>query len=335
MGWKGALRSVNAELKRQGRAADKARRQREREAMRRSKELAKQAADQQKRDELLRARIEVERFELTLQVLNSVHQDCSDPIDWLTVAGTRGPSAPERSTERESAARSALEEYEPGFFDKLFGKAKMTQEALEADIELAIQADEAEHKEAMQNHQTSLEDHAALLDLARRVLKKQPKAYLEVLEEMGPFTELSELGGQIRFGIDPDRPELLNAEVEVRQADVVPTEIKVLTKRGKVSTKPMPKGRGHEIYQDYVCGAALRIAREGFALLPIEQAVVTITTPWVNPKTGHESPAPILRVHMDRKTTESLRFDQLDPSAAMANFQHAMKFLKTKGMQPL
>ena len=37
----------------------------------------------------------------------------------------------------------------------------------------------------------------------------------------------------------------------------------------------MPKGRFHEIYQDYLCGCLLRVAREVFALFPVDTVLVT------------------------------------------------------------
>lgn len=38
----------------------------------------------------------------------------------------------------------------------------------------------------------------------------------------------------------------------------------------KLSVKAMPKGRFHEVYQDYACGCCLRIGREVLALLPVD-----------------------------------------------------------------
>ena len=95
----------------------------------------------------------------------------------------------------------------------------------------------------------------------------------------------------------------------------------------------MPKTKFYEIYQDYVCGCVLRIARELFALLPIEMTVITANGKAVNTKTGYLEDQPILSVAIPRETLSGLNFNLLDPSDSMANFVHMMKFMKTKGFQ--
>ena len=83
--------------------------------------------------------------------------------------------------------------------------------------------------------------------------------------------------------------------------------------------------------QDYVCGSVLRIARELFALLPVEMILVTVMGTLLNTQTGYMEEQPILSVAMPRKTLENLNFDMLDPSDCMANFVHRMNFKKTTG----
>ena len=93
----------------------------------------------------------------------------------------------------------------------------------------------------------------------------------------------------------------------------------------------MPKTRFYELYQDYVCGCVLRVARELFALLPIETSIITAVTPLLNSKTGHMEDQEILSAVIPRKTTEVLDFRYLDPSDSLENFVHNMNFRKTKG----
>jgi len=97
----------------------------------------------------------------------------------------------------------------------------------------------------------------------------------------------------------------------------------------------MPKTKYYELYQDYVCGAVLRVARELFALFPIEMIIVTAVAELLNTKTGHLEIQPILSVVIPRETINKLNFELIDPSDSMGNFLHQMKFLKTKGFQPV
>ena len=110
---------------------------------------------------------------------------------------------------------------------------------------------------------------------------------------------------------------------------------KTLTKSNKVSIKPMPKNRFYEIYQDYVCGCSLRVARELFALLPIEMVTVNAVGSLLNKQTGHLEDTPILSVAIPRKTLDMLNFENLDPSDSLNNFVHNMDFKSGKGFGPV
>jgi hypothetical protein len=84
----------------------------------------------------------------------------------------------------------------------------------------------------------------------------------------------------------------------------------------------MPKARFHEIYQDYVCGCVLRLAREMFALLPVDIVMLTATVDGIDSSTGHAAELPVLCVAVPRSEIEHLDFERLDPSDAVENFQH-------------
>jgi hypothetical protein len=88
----------------------------------------------------------------------------------------------------------------------------------------------------------------------------------------------------------------------------------------------MPKGRFHEIYEDYVCGCVLRVARELFALFPVDTVLVTAAVQSIDSSTGRSKEIPVLSVSMLRATISGLDFGQLDPSDAIENFQHRGDF---------
>ena len=129
--------------------------------------------------------------------------------------------------------------------------------------------------------------------------------------------------------------KLVEATLFVKSEEVIPDKSVSLLKSGKISIKPLSKNYFFALYQDYICGGVLRVARELFALLPIEMAIITAVGEILNTKTGHKEEKPILSVVIPRKTIEQLNFDSLDPSDAMDNFVHNMKFLSTKGFQPV
>ena len=137
------------------------------------------------------------------------------------------------------------------------------------------------------------------------------------------------------YGIKVDNKTMLTATLNVNGENVIPTEIRSLTKSGKLSIKPMPKNKFYEIYQDYVCGSALRIARELFALLPVDMIIVNAIGSLLNKQTGHLEDTPILSIAIPRKTFDMLNFENLDPSDSLNNFVHNMDFKKGKGFGPV
>lgn len=156
--------------------------------------------------------------------------------------------------------------------------------------------------------------------LAKRVLDGDPSGYGEALSEVSSFGELATLGYSIAFRVE--NRWTIECELSVRGRDVIPREVKSLTASGKVGSKAMPKARFHEVYQDYVCGCVLRVAREVFALLPVRMVIVTATVSSVDASTGNDVEIPVLSVAMPRDVIERLDFDRLDPSDSMENFIH-------------
>jgi hypothetical protein len=132
------------------------------------------------------------------------------------------------------------------------------------------------------------------------------------------LAELSDLGSSIYFTVH--HAKLLECVLSVSTRRIIPTEAKSLTASGKISVKAMPKARFHEIYQDYMCGCVLRVAREVLALLPIETVLITVLVNAPDRRTGREGEQPILSVAIPRATVARLDFDTLDPSDAMGNF---------------
>lgn len=277
---------------------------------------------QQKMAALEQARYEVEVFENRIDVLTSVHKECGPVWDWETIARSTPPFAfGSEVGPREALATAALQAYTPGFFDKLFRRVEKKRAGLEADIETARLQDQKEY-----------EDWKELYDTAGKIVQGDVQTYIDVINTLSPFEDIAALGSTFEIKVRKDRAEVT---LKVHSHDVLPAESKSLTKTGKLSTKPMPKTRYFELYQDYVCSCVLRFAREMFALLPLENVYVHAVGDNLNSATGQEEETTILSVQFPRATLESLNFDYIDCSDSMSNFVHNMKFKKTKGFEPV
>ncbi len=185
----------------------------------------------------------------------------------------------------------------------------------------------------MQAYETRLQEYNDQKELAEQVLTRDPEAMLEVISARNPFTAISGLGSAIDFTIVHGRR--VAADLAVHGESIIPKETVSLLKSGRASVKQMPKAQYYRLYQDYVCSAALRVARELFALLPIEDVVITALDKIVSSKTGHLEEQPILSVLIPRDTIAQLNLDVLDPSDSMQNFLHRMDFRQTTGFRPV
>ena len=168
-----------------------------------------------------------------------------------------------------------------------------------------------------------------LSSLQEKVVSGDIDAYYEVVETLEPFDDLLAFGSE--FEIGTDNPTYIVAEFNVKQEDVIPETQVTLTASGKVSEKPMTKTMYNELLQDYVCSVSLRLARDLFAILPVEKVVIHVVDDMVNAATGHKDEYTLLSVIFDRDTFEGLNLEAVDPSECFINFEHNMKFAKTKG----
>ncbi len=325
---KGFLRSANASQRRY-----------ERESKHKQRELERQQNQFEKMQEFERATYEVAVYENLIDVLTSVHKDVGPTWDWQHILdSTARPSEPNRVnfTIWEQSARERLNNYKPSIVEKTFRKPQAKIASLEADIAKAVSKDEAEYQQAYQEYQDEYEQWKNTKDLAERIIARDVNAYLEAISEIAPFQEIPEIGAGLNFSIDDELNDLLmEVDLRVRDESTIPKEVKSLLKSGKLSTKVMPKTKYFALYQDYICGCVLRVARELFVLLPLEIVIVTAIGNVLNTKTGHIEEKPILSIAIPRATLNSLNFDSLDPSDSMSNFIHKMSFKPTAGFSAI
>jgi hypothetical protein len=295
MGWKGALRSIQSEIRRA-----------EREAQRRQRELEKQQRALERMEALERASYEFELFQNRIALLMSVHQECGPAWDWEALASRAEPRPPDPRQDHERAARLGLENYRPSVFDKVLRRVEKRRQVLRTAIDSGKRADEEDHKRASQEFEARHEDWRKMTSLAERVLAGDGSAYREAIEETEPFSDISSLGSELLF--QTHGPRVIEAILLVHDESAIPRQKKSLLKSGKLSEKDMPKGEFWAYYQDYVCGCALRIARELTALLPVEFVVVHAVSELVNTQTGHLEKQAILSVAIPRTTLQRLNF---------------------------
>ncbi len=184
-----------------------------------------------------------------------------------------------------------------------------------------------------QRNKTTIEKSEILSLLAERVVSGDIDSYLYLIDEMKPFDDLLEYGSDFEVGTDD--PDCMYVEFHVMSDRVIPETELSLTQTGRMSEKALSKTARYDLMQDYICSAAIRIARDLLALLPVSRVVIHAVDDMLNTSTGHKEEVAVLAVVIDRDTLDSLNLDYVDPSDALNNFRCNMKFVKTQGLKPV
>lgn len=137
-------------------------------------------------------------------------------------------------------------------------------------------------------------------NVARDILSGDIDTYLKVIGDINPLNDLLAYGGGFEFGTDSP----LKMEVEFQ-----------------VKLDNLYIERTASLFHDYVCSISIRIARDMFALLPIQNVVVH----------GEDNGKTILSVCFDKRTMNTLKFNFIDPSETVERFIHNMDYTSGHG----
>ncbi|MFS0781775.1 DUF4236 domain-containing protein [Bacillus sp. 1P06AnD] len=257
--------------------------------------------------------LQAEEYENKIDRMLSLHKEADDPVQWEDMVHSSSPAA----IYKEKAVRT-YKEFKPSLFNKLLSNGDAKREKLRLAIADAEKKDESIYKDWLET-----------VDFAKRIIEGDLDAYVEAIEIMRPLDDIIEFGSGFEcIAIDSDN---MVVEFDVHSDTIVPKEQLSLTKTGKLSVKAMPKGKYYDYQQDYVCSCILRIARDLFALLPLQTIVINANDTIRDSSTGHLKTICILSVSIEKGRLNTLNFEHIDCSDSMANFPHHMAFKKWSG----
>ncbi|MBQ4271505.1 MAG: DUF4236 domain-containing protein [Clostridiales bacterium] len=173
----------------------------------------------------------------------------------------------------------------------------------------------------------------SLQEFSQRVMDGDIDSYFEIIDEVKPFDDLLEFGSNFQVGTD--RADYLEVEFAVKSEEIIPVKTLSLTATGKLSEKDIGKTAYYDLMQDYVCSTVIRVARDAFALLPVDTVIVHAVDKVLNTATGYEEELTLVSVKFDRAKLMSLNMSMIDPSDAIGGFENHMKFKKTAGFDPV
>ena len=274
-------------------------------------------------DQVVSGSTEIEEYEDLIHLITTIHVVPVQSFDWALVYEESPPFSKDSTGPNEQSALEKLNTYKPSLLDKLFSRTEARKRILTEEIPAAKLVD-----------QGLINDWNRRTQLAKQVLSYEKQALINALRELTPFQNLLQLGSMVS-AYATEESHILNVEFNVNEKAVIPYETKSLTKTGKVSTRKMGIGRRNELLYMYVTGGALEIAKESFAVLPIDSLFVHCIDTRLNLATGIKEENVLLSVLFTRDQLDEIQYEFIDPGEAIQSFLHHMKFLKTKGFQPV
>ena len=220
--------------------------------------------------------------------------------------------------------------------EELIAQSKATLEEFAAGIEalksVHKQSDGYIDWEAVANGAVSGQIKE-LQPFAQSVLAGDIDAYFKVIEQVGPFDDLLEYGSGFEVGTDD--PRMMEIEFQVKSDDIIPTQYPDMKASGEIVMKDFSKTAYYELVQDYVSSTMLRVARDTFALLPVQQVIIHAVDKVLNPATGNDEEVTIASAKIKRDAMATLNFERIDPSDCLESFESNVKFKKTTGYSPV
>ena len=238
-----------------------------------------------------------------------------------------GKAAPAKAAKAAPAA--------PAVNEELIAKSKAQVEEFAAGIEalksVHKQSDGYIDWEAVANG--AVGQYKELQPFAQSVLAGDIDAYFKVIAEVGPFDDLLEYGSGFEVGTDD--PKMLEIEFQVKSDAIIPTQYPDMKANGEIVMKDFSKTAYYELVQDYVSSTMLRVARDTFALLPVQTVIIHAVDKVLNPATGNDEEVTVCSAKIKRDALATLNFERIDPSDCLESFESNVKFRKTSGYAPV
>lgn len=266
---------------------------------------------------------EVTDFNNYIEQITSFHKECDYEYDWESIVKEPEPFKVGEKGPNEVAALEKLNKYEPNILVKVFKTLEdKRRKELEEEVKKAIEEDKKLYQFWEKQRNTALS-----------ILQKDPNAYMTLLKDINFCNELAGFIDSLEFEA-PDGVTMI-IECNINIDDIIPTHYWNVTKTGKLSKRKYSMTDYYSIIKWYVSSLAIRIARNIFGLLPIKTVIINNQTNVLDAQVGRIDNITILSVKIDKATLEKLNFDLIDPFDALNNFEHNVKFLKTRGFQPV
>lgn len=267
-------------------------------------------------------------YEAVIEALTGSHRAVLSRRDWLTTATATPVAMPDRRDDAERRAAAELDSYTPGWFTRVLKREERAREALAEAVKAARVQDDADHARRIQ----AAEEQNRAIAEAQRVVERNPDAMVGALEAHSALGTLPySVEGLDTLFIDGR----IVAVVDGLDLEDMPEESISLLKSGKASVKALPIGKRHEIHRDAICSAAVRVAIEFLAVLPIDEVEVVMLTDILDRGSGHIDALPVLHLRVTLQAINTLNLQRTDASALVDRLGGHIDWNKRDGFRAI
>jgi len=267
-------------------------------------------------------------YEEIIEALTGAHRIEFRRRDWLTTATAKAVVDPVRRDDEERAAEARLTDYQPSWLTRVLGREAKVRHALEHEVQAARARDEAAHSAQV----ASAARRNAEIQAAQRVVERNPDAMVKALEEH------SALGG-LPFSVEGVDTMFLDgrviAVVDGLDLEDMPEESITLLKSGKASVKSVPIGKRYELHRETICSAAVRVALEFLATLPLDEVEVMMLTDVLDRGSGHIQAKPVLHLRVAAQAVSTLNLARTESSALVERLGGHIEWNKREGFRAI
>lgn len=303
------------------RAMDRAAKQAERQRMARQQALHRQA-------HLDASAMAAAEYEEIVEALTGAHRVPLSRVDWLTTATAPDVPMPERRSDGEDTAAARLRDYAPGWIARTFGREQKERDRLADEVTAARARDDGAHWAAVA---AAMARNAEIAG-ARRVVDRDADAMVAALDEHSAL-------GSLPFSVEGIDTLLLHgrtiAIVDGLDLEDMPEEAVTLLRSGKASVKDLAAGKRIEMHRDAICSAAIRVAMEFLAALPIDEVEVLMLTDILDRGTGHIESLPVLHLRATSQALASLNLPRTQAMAVVERLGAHMDWSKRDGFRAI
>lgn len=267
-------------------------------------------------------------YETTIEALTGAHRLPFVRRDWYKLATMPDVLAPKRHSGSEDAARATLDAYSPGWFARTFKREAKQRAALADAVAEASRRDEAEYRSRLE---AAARQNADIAE-ARRIVGGDPDTMVAVLERDSTL-------GQLPFSVEGLDTVFIDgrliAFVDGLDLEDMPEESVSLLKSGKASFKPLAASKRHELHREAICSAAVRVAIEILAILPIEVVEVVMLSDLLDRGSGHIDSLPVLYLRAAAQALDTLNLARTEGAALVERLGGHMDWSRRDGFRAI